>query len=171
MVTLAEELNALYPISTKLNIFLKGYMNGNYGEFNRHWFNTTSANICPGMGLLRATGGAEHTVTEWGQACIVGYGVSGWDRTQLTAQTDNYASGDLIPVYPFAENSGAIFQGYVADTNGNWAGDGPCDAGATGGFLTGDLANRIYARSLYYIADTTQTAQLVVLYMAQGMGG
>ena len=176
MVTIAEELEDLYPVDADHPIFMKGFVSGNYGMYNRHWLNTTSANIIAGMGLLRATGGAEHTCTEWGANCEVGYGVAGWDKTQVARDSTNvyhcaYASGDLIPVYPFAENAGAIFQGYVADTNGNWNADAPCDAGAVGTFLTGDLANRIYARVLYYIADTAETAQLVVLYIAQGMGG
>lgn len=176
MVTIAEELNSLYPVNADQPIFMKGFVSGNYGMFNRHWLNTTSANIIAGMGLLRATAGAEHTCTEWGANCELGYGVAGWDKTQVARDgTDQfhcaYAAADLIPVYPFVENPGAIFQGYVSDTNGAWAGDGPCDAGATGSFLTGDLANRIYARALYYIADTDETAQLVVLYVAQGMGG
>ena len=154
MVTLAEEFVTLYKISKTKPIFLKGFMNGNYGEFNRHWFNTTSANICPGMGLLRATAGAEHTVTEWGQACIVGYGVSGWDRSQLVAQTDDYASGDLIPVYPFAENAGAIFQGNVEDSGANVDADLAFDAGAVGVFEPSGADFVDYASLLYYNADT-----------------
>ena len=154
MVTLAEEFETLYPISTTKPIFLKGFMNGNYGEFNRHWFNTTSANICPGMGLLRATAGAEHTVTEWGQACIVGYGVSGWDRAQLAAQTTNYGTADLIPVYPFAENAGAIFQGNVEDSGANVDADGAWDAGAVGVFEPSGADFVDYASLLYYVLDT-----------------
>ena len=154
MVTLAEELATLYPISTTKPIFLKGFMNGNYGEFNRHWFNTTSANICPGMGLLRATAGAEHTVTEWGQHCVVGYGVAGWDRSQLVAQTDDYASGNLIPVYPFRENAGAYFQGNVEDSGANVNADLNFNAGAVGVFETSGSDFVDYARLLYYVLDT-----------------
>lgn len=176
MVTLAEELNTLYPVDVTKQIALKGFVSGNFGMFNRHWLNTTTANIRPGMGLLRATAGAEHTVTEWGANCEVGYGFAGWDKTQVSIDGVNkkhtaYESGDLIPVYTFAENPGMIFQGYVLDTNGNFDGDHPCDAGANGGFLTGGYENRIYARALYFVADTTETAQLLVLYVAQGMGG
>ena len=109
MITLAEELETLYPVDANKEIPLKGFVDGNYGEFNRHWFNTTSANIIAGMGLLRATGGAEHTVTEWGANCEVGYGFAGWDHTQVKRDGANvyhvaYASADLIPIYPFAEN-------------------------------------------------------------------
>jgi len=177
MVTLAEELNTLYPVDANKPIFLKGFVNGNYGQFNRHWLNTTSANILAGMGLLRATAGAEHTCTEWGANCEVGYGVAGFDKTQISRDGANkystaYASADLIPVYPFAENPGAYFQGYVADTNGNWNADHYCDAGATGAFLTADLANKVYSRVLYYIADTAETAQIITMYIAMGgMGG
>jgi len=154
MVTLAEELDTLYPIDTSKMIFLKGYVNGNYGEFNRHWLNTTSANICPGMGLLRATSGAEHTCTEWAQHCVVGYGVAGWDRTQLAAQTNNYASADLIPVYPFRSNPGAIFQGNVEDNGGNCDADTVFDAGAVGVFEPSGFDFVDYAQLLYYNADT-----------------
>lgn len=154
MVTLAEEFATLYPVSTTLPIFLKGFMNGNFGEFNRHWFNTTSANICPGMGLLRATAGAEHTVTEWAQHCVVGYGVAGWDRAQLVAQTDDYASADLIPVYPFRENAGAIFQGNVEDSGANVNADSVWDAGAVGVFEPSGSDFVDYAQLLYYVADT-----------------
>ena len=154
MVTLAEEFETLYPISTVQDIFLKGFMNGNYGEFNRHWFNTTSANITPGMGLLRAVAGAEHTVTEWAQHCIVGYGVAGWDRAQLTAQTNDYASADLIPVYPFFENAGAYFQGNVEDNGGNTDADLAFDAGAVGVFEPAGSDFVDYASLLYYNTDT-----------------
>lgn len=154
MVTLAEEFVTLYPISKKQDIFLKGFMNGNYGEFNRHWFNTTSGNVCPGMGLLRAAAGAEHTVTEWAQHCIVGYGVAGWDRAQLVAQTDDYGSADLIPVYPFAENAGAIFQGNVEDSGGNVDADLAFDAGAVGVFETAGADYVDYASLLYFVTDT-----------------
>lgn len=177
MVTLAEEFETLYPVDPNKQLFLKGFVSGNFGMFNRHWFNTTSANIIAGMGLLRATAGAEHTVTEWGANCEVGYGVAGWDKAQVARDGANkyhcaYASADLIPVYPFAENPGAIFQGYVSDTNGAWNADHYLDAGATGSFLTADMANKVYARVLYYIADTEETAQLVVMYVAPGgMGG
>jgi len=154
MVTLAEELVTLYPIDTEKNIFLKGFMNGNFGEFNRHWLNTTSASITPGMGLLRATGGAEHTVTEWAQHCVVGYGVAGWDRTQATNQTDAYGSADLIPVYPFHSNKGAIFQGQVEDSGGNVNADSIWDAGATGVFEPAGSDYKDYAALLYYVTDT-----------------
>lgn len=155
MVTLAEELDTLYPLDLTKPIFLKGFVNGNYGEFNRHWLNTTSANIAPGMGLLRATGGAEHTCTEWAQHCIVGYGVAGWDKTQVATQVTTYASADLIPVYPFFENLGAYFQANVEDTGGNLDADVVFDAGAVGVFEPAGSDFTDYARLLYYIADTT----------------
>lgn len=154
MVTLAEEFETLYPISIKQDIALKGYMNGNYGEFNRHWFNTTSANITPGMGVLRAVAGAEHTVTEWAQACIVGYGFVGWDRAQITLQTTPYAQYDLIPVYPFASNAGAIFQGQTEDNGGNTDADLAFDAGTAGVFEPSGSDFVDYASLLYYVTDT-----------------
>lgn len=154
MVTLSEELNSLYPLDLKKPIFLKGYMNGNYGEFNRHWLNTTSANIAPGMGLLRATAGAEHTCTEWAQHCIVGYGVAGFDKTQIATQVTCYASGNLIPVYPFINNVGAIFQANVEDSGGNVDADTLWDAGAVGVFEPSGADYRDYAALLYYVADT-----------------
>ena len=173
MVTIvAEELNTLYPADIQQQIFLKGFVNGNFGMFNRHWLNTTSANIKPGMGVLRAVAGAEQTCTEWAQHCLVGYGVTGWDKAQIATQQTAYASGDLIPVYPFASNPGAIFQGYWTDTAAAISGDGPCDAGNTGVFETADLEYNVYARMLYYVADTGAAYdKCLVMYIAQGMGG
>ena len=173
MVTIiSEELNTLYPADINKQIFLKGFIAGNYGMFTRHWLNTTSANIKPGMGLLRATAGAEHTCTEWAQHCELGYGVSGWDRAQIATQQTAYASADLIPVYPFASNPGAIFQAYWTDTAAAVNADGPADAGGVGVFETGDYDHRLYARMLYYVADTGASYdKCLVMYIAQGMGG
>ena len=154
MVTLAEELDALYPLDLTKPIFLKGFMNGNYGEFNRHWLNTTSASIAPGMGLLRATAGAEQTCTEWAQHCIVGYGVAGWDKRQIATQITTYASADLIPVYPFLENVGAYFQANVEDTTADADADLAFDAGAVGVFEPSGADFVDYASILYFIADT-----------------
>lgn len=172
MVTIAEEFNILYPADITKPIFLKGFVYGNHGMFNRHWFNTTSANIKPGMGVLRATGGAEHTVTEWGQHCLVGYGVPGWDRTQIATQQTTYAQYDLIPVYPFAGNPGAIFQAYWTDSAAAISADAPADAGASGVFETADEAYPVHARMLYYIGDTgANYDKCLVMYIAQGSGG
>ena len=106
------------------------------------------------MGLLRAAAGAEHTVTEWAQHCIVGYGVAGWDRAQLIAQTNDYGSTDLIPVYPFAENAGAIFQGNVEDSGGNVDADLAFDAGGVGVFEPAGADFVDYASLLYFVTDT-----------------
>ena len=166
MVTLAEELETLYPVDNNKPIFLKGFVHGNYGEFNRHWLNTTSANIKPGMGLLRATGGAEHTCTEWAQHCVVGYGVSGWDKSQITTQQTPYASGDLIPVYPFISNPGAYFQGYLTDSTAAVEPDAMWDAGGAGVFEPSAADVREYAGSLYYNADTAASYDnVLVMYV------
>lgn len=170
MVTIAEELNTLYPVNNNKPIFLKGFVSGNFGEFNRHWLNTTSANIKPGHGLLRAVSGAEHTCTEWGQHCIVGYGVAGWDKTQVATQQTAYGSGDLIPVYPFHENPGAIFQGYVTDSGAAINADVAWDAGAVGVFEVAGADFRNYAATLYYIADTGASYDNVIVFYVADSG-
>lgn len=164
MVTLAEELSTLYPVDNNKPIFLKGFISGNYGEFNRHWLNTTSANIKPGMGLLRATAGAEHTCTEWAQHCILGYGVSGFDKSQVKTQQTAYGSGDLIPVYPFNSNPGAYFQGYITDSAAIVDADAIFDAGAVGVFEGSGADFRDYAALLYYNADTGAAYDNVLVF-------
>jgi len=173
MVDIAEDDSELYPADTSKRIALKGYVKGNEGNFNVEYYKTTSANIKPGMLLIRATGAdGERSVTECGANSELGYGVAEWDKTQVATQDTAYASGDLIPVLPLHKNAGMIFQGYVSDTNGNWDADHYLDAGANGSFLTADLANKVYARNLYYVADTAEAAQLIVMYVAPGgMGG
>lgn len=176
MVTVAEATDTLYPVDNNKPIPRKGFVHGNHGEFNRHWLNVTDGDEIPGCGVIRTTGASgEDTVDMWGANTELGYGVLGHDRTQLAATWTSsvvYAATDIAPVYPFAENPGMIFQGYVSDTNGNWNVDHYLDAGAAGSFLTADLANKVYARNLYYVADTDATAQLIMMYVAMGgMGG
>ena len=170
MVTVAESLATLYPVNTQGNIEYKGSISGNYGSYNRHWFKAADGDEKPGHGVIHATGAAgEDTVNLWSQNAENGYGVCGWDRTQLATIATAHAAADPVPVFPFAENPGMIFQGQVADTNGNWNAGAPIDAGNAGVFETGDYANKIYAFALYYIADTAAAAQLLVLQA--GIGG
>lgn len=175
MVTVATALDELYPVDNDAPIAVKGFVSGNYGSFNRHWFNVNDGDEVPGSGMIQATGASgEDTVDMWGANTELGYGILGYDRTTLAQTWTNsivYASTDIAPVYPFAENPGMYFQGRNADTDGNNDVNNPYDAGATGYFADGDYANRIYARGLYYVADTTATAQLLMMYVAQGMGG
>jgi hypothetical protein len=176
MVTVADDLEALYPVDNEAPIPVKGFINGNYGSFNRHWFNVNDGDEIPGSGVIMTTGDdGENTVDMWGANTELGYGVLGHDRTQLASTWTSsvvYGSSDIAPVYPFAENPGMYFQGYVTDTNGNWDANHYLDAGADGSFLTADLANRVYAYNLYYVADTTATAQLIMMYVAStGPGG
>ena len=87
MVTVAADLEALYPVDNDAPIAVKGYVNGNYGSFNRHWLNVNDGDEIPGSGVIRATGdNGEDTVDMWGANSELGYGVLGHDRTQL-AQT------------------------------------------------------------------------------------
>jgi hypothetical protein len=176
MVTIAESLATLYPVNTEMPIALKGFVNGNWGNFNRDWFLASSGNIIPGMGLIHATGAAgENTVTEWGAATELGFGIAGWDKTQVTRASalihNAYTAADLIPVYPISQNMGMIFQGHCSDTNGNWDADKQLMAAAVGTFATADLATKVYAQNLYYVVDTAEADQLLVMYLSQGSGG
>lgn len=172
MVTVATALDELYPVDLTQNIELRGFINGNYGSYERDWFKASSGNIAPGYGVFLAAGASgEDTCTEWGAAANDGYGVAGWDRAQLALQTTKHTTADLVPVFGNAENPGMYFQGYCVDTNGNWDANLYLHAGAGGGFLTGDLATKIYANNLYYVADTAAAAQLIVMKVAAGGQG
>ena len=172
MVTVAESLATLYPANTKENIEMKGSISGNYGSYNRHWGKAADGDEKPGHGFIHKTGAAgEDSVDLWAQNTENGVGVLGWDRTQLATIGTAHAAADPVPYFKFTENPGMIFQGQVADTNGNWNATAPIDAGAAGVFETGDYANKIYTFSLYYIADTAAAAQLLVMQVATGGHG
>jgi len=172
MVTVATGFASLYPADTSQNIEMKGFINGNYGSYNRHWFLAPDGDEKPGHGMIKVAGAlGEDSINMWAQNAENGYGVGGWDRTQLATIGTAHTAADLMPVFPFAENPGMIFQGQVADTNGNWDAPAPIDAGGAGVFETGDYANKIYAFSLYYIADTAAAAQLLVMQLATGGHG
>jgi hypothetical protein len=172
MVTVATALDELYPADDNMDIPLKGFVSGNYGSFNRHWLKANDGDEYPACGYIHAAGASgEDMANLWGQNAEDGQGVLGWDKTQIATNETTYTANDLIPCYPFAENPGMYFQGRVADTNGNWNAGGPIDAGAAGVFETGDYANKIYAFALYYIADTTATAQNLVMKVATGGHG
>jgi hypothetical protein len=151
---------------------MRGSQSGNYGSYNRHWGKAADGDEVPGHGFLYKTGAAgEDSVNLWAQNEENGQGVMGWDRTQLVTIATAHAAADPVPYFLFAENGGMLFQGQVADTNGNWNAGAPIDAGATGTFETGDYANRIYTYSAYYIADTAAAAQLLVMRVAGGGHG
>lgn len=172
MVTIAELLSTKYPVSLTKPIELQGWISGNYGEFNRNWFKTSSANILPGMGVfIVAAVGGDASCTEWGANAENGYGFVGWDKTQLLTQVTNYASGDLCPVFGFSENPGAYFQGRTTDTTSDWDAGQGCDAAAGGFFDKADLANKVYADALYFVVDTATVDVNVVLKVAMGGAG
>lgn len=172
MVTIADDFSDLYPVDTSHAIVYKGFINGNYGNYNRHWLLAADGDEVPGRGVQLHTGAdGERTADLWGANDEEGYGVVGWDRSQISTQSSTYDTGDAIPVYPFAENPGMIFQGYVADTDGAWNAGNQLDAAASGGFADADLANRVYSYNLYYVADTAAAAQLIVMQQYSGAGG
>ena len=172
MVTVAESLSTLYPADTKQNIEMKGSISGNYGSYNRHWGKANDGDEYPGTGFIHKTGAAgEDFVNLWSVNAENGVGVLGWDRTQLVTIATVHAANDPIPYFKFSENPGMIFQGHVADTNGNWEPTAPIDAGNAGVFETGAYDFKIYANSLYYIADTAAAAQLLVMQVAPGGHG
>lgn len=175
MVTVAADLEALYPVDNYRSIVLKGYVNGNWGNFNREWGLTSSANIKPGMGLINATGdNGEDTITEWAANSSNGVGVAGWDKSQVKTQQTAYASDDLAPYFPFHRNRGMIFQGYVDDSTAALNANTRMKANTTGEFLTQAVGTqyRTYAQTLYYNADTGASyANVLVFYESNMLGG
>lgn len=172
MVTVAEDLAALYPVNTLHNIEMKGSISGNYGSYNRHWFKAADGDEKPGHGgILKAGASGEQSIDLWAQHALNGYGVIGWDRNQLATIATAHTTADPVPVFPFGENPGMIYQGQVADTEGNWDANAPIEAGAAGVFETGDYVVKIYAFSLIYVADTAAAAQLLAMKVAPGGQG
>lgn len=172
MVTVAEDLSTKYPVNLKHNVEMKGFISGNYGSYNRHWFKAADGDEVPAHGgILKSGASGEQSIDLWAQHAENGYGVIGWDRTQLATIATAHAAADPVPVFPFAENPGMIYQGHVADTEGNWDANGPIEAGAAGVFETGDYAVKIYAFSLIYVADTAAAAQLLAMTVAPGGHG
>lgn len=174
MVTIAEDYEALYPADINKPIPLKGFVNGNWGNFNRDWCKTTSANIKPGMGVILATGdNGEDSMTEWAANSSNGYGVAGWHKAQLATQQTAYAQYDLGIIYAFFMNKGMIFQGYVDDSTANLNVGIKMKANTTGEFLLRDHAQyRVYAQTIYYIADTGASyAKCLVFREADMIGG
>lgn len=172
MVTVAVDLKTLYPVDLKHNVEYKGFITGNYGSYNRHWFKAADGDELPAHGgILKAGASGEQSIDLWAQHTIEGYGVIGWDRTQLATIATVHTAADPVPVFPFAENPGMIFQGHVADTEGNWDANQIIEAGAAGVFETGDAVVKIYANSLIYVADTAAAAQLLVMKVAAGGQG
>lgn len=172
MVTVATALDELYPADTNRDIPYKGFVSGNYGSFNRHWFKAHDGDEYPGCGYIHDTAASgEDMANLWSANAEDGQGVIGWDKTQLITIATTYAADDLMPCYPFAENPGMYFQGRVADTNGAWDAGNPLDAGDAGVFTDADLENKVYATTLYYIADTAEASQNLVMRVATGGHG
>lgn len=171
MVTLAEGQAIRYAIDLKKHILLKGYINGNWGEGSIEWLKVAASDAqAPGEPIIRTTtvGGEDFAVDATANTEL-GYGVDEWDPNQLADITAEYAAGDLIPVLPFHSNNGMIFQGWHLDTDGDKGPDTAYDCGAVG-FAIADLANRVYARQKYFVADTNATPGHIVLYESNGIG-
>jgi hypothetical protein len=173
MVTVAMLESQKYVVDTGKHIGMKGLINGNWGEFFVVWLYTTTANIYPGAPVIRGALGAAadaDKITEPAGNAESCFGVPEFDPDQLATAATKYASGDLAPVLPFAQNPGMIFQGWVLDTNGNKIPDTQYDAGAAG-FDVADYANKSYAGQWNYVADTGAVAQHLILYVLTGGHG
>lgn len=171
MVTLAESQSTRYKVSTRSHILLKGFVNGNWGEGNIEWLKVATGDAQqPGEPIIRTTtvGGEDFSVDGTANTEL-GYGVTEWDPQQVATTDTEYAAGDLIPVLPFHMNTGMVFQGEVNDTDGDKGPDTALDIGGAF-FAIGDLANRIYARLKYFVADTVAAQQKLVLYESNGVG-
>lgn len=173
MVSIRDAIADRFAVNTKKHILLKGYVNGNWGEGNVEWLiEATGDAQKPGEPTIRTTtvGGENYSVDSTANSEIA-YGVVEWDPNQIAGITSEYTAGDLIPVLPFFNNPGMVFQGWVLDTDGNKGPDTVYDCGAVG-FAIADYANRSYAAQMYYVADTNAVAQHLVLYaIAHGFGG
>lgn len=173
MVTVASLESTKYVVDTAKHIGYKGFINGNWGEFFVVWLYTTSANIYPGSPCIRGVAGAASDadkLTETGANSEVAFGTPEFDPDQLATAATKYASGDLVPVLPFAQNPGMIHQAWVLDTNGNKNPDTQYDAGAAG-YDVADYANKSYVAQWNYVADTASTAQHLICYVLTGGHG
>lgn len=172
MVDVKQGIATRFPVNLRTHIGLKGYINGNYGEFTIEWLKVAAADAqAPGEPIIRTTtvGGEDFSVDAVGNDEL-GYGVVEMDKNQIDIITDEYAAGDLIPILPWHSNSGMIFQGWVLDTDGDKGPDHYYDYGAVG-FSIADLANKVYAQQLYFVADTGAVPQHLVLYASVGGPG
>lgn len=176
MVDIVGSYSTMFQVDLYEYIRRMGFINGNKGKFEIWEGITDSANIYPGMPLLRGTTGAaadgDHVV-ETGANAEVAFAIAEVDWEQLAKSSSlaqKYDSGDLIPILPMPFNPGMIFQGWVLDTDGNKNPDTQYDAGA-GGFAIADLANKAYAGQLNYVADIDETEQHLMLYLLSGGHG
>lgn len=171
MVNIRETQLYRYTVSAKKHILLKGFINGNWGNGFIEWLKVATGDAQqPGEPIIRGTGATGHDDSVDGTANTeLGYGVTEWDPNQIADADTEYTAGDLIPVLPFHANTGMIFQGEVNDTDGNKGADTALDIGGPY-FSIADLANRVYARLKYYVADTDETQQKLILYESNGVG-
>lgn len=173
MVTIAALESEKYVVDTSKHIGMKGFINGNWGEFFVVWLYTTTANIYPGSPIIRGTGGAASDAdkcTETAANSEVAFGTPEWDPNQVATAATKYASGDLVPVLPFAQNPGMIHQFWCLDTNGNKNPDTQYDGGAAG-YDIADFANKSYVGQWNYVADTGAVAQHLIGYVLCGGHG
>jgi hypothetical protein len=126
------------------------------------WLYTTSANIKPGMPVIRGTGsGGEATATETSGGEKLGYGIAEWDELQIASCDVAYASGDLIPVIPFEGNQGLVCRNIVLiDPNQAMPTDTPLTVGASG-FALGASIDKYYMAMEHYIADPGANTRVV----------
>ena len=173
MVLLKQGMATRYAVNLRTHIGLKGYINGNYGEFSINWLRVASGDAqAPGEPIIRtATVGGEDYSVDSAATSEIGYGVVELDKNQLDIITDEYAADDLIPILPWHSNAGMVFQGWVLDTAGDKGPDVAYEYGAVG-FAVADHATKQYAQQMYFIADTGATPQHLVLYASlSGAGG
>lgn len=126
------------------------------------WLKTTTANIHPGMPIIRGTGaGGEATATESGAGSNVVYGIVELDKKQITLCTDTYASGDLIPVITIEGNDGLICRNiFITDPDADILPDSGFIAGAAV-FVVESGLDRVYLRSEYFIANADDPDRVV----------
>ena len=173
MVDLKEGIATRFVVNLRTHIGLKGYINGNYGEFSIAWLKVTSGDAqAPGEPIIRtATVGGEDESVDTTATTEICYGVVELDKNQINVITDEYDAGDLIPILPWHSNAGMVFQGWVLDTNGDKGPDVAYEIGAVG-FAVADHATKQYAQQMYFVADTGATPQHLVLYASlSGAGG
>ncbi len=107
-----------------------------YSNPNVRWLKTTSANIKPGMGVIRGTGaGGEATATEAGSSSAMVYAIAEFDPKQIANNGIAYGSGDLIPVLPLHLNLGVEMRNIrIDDASANVPADTPmCVSGTIDG--------------------------------------
>ena len=129
------------------------------GKFNYDYLETTSANIKPGMPVIRATGSGGQgkcTETSAGAGADRAYGVADLDKNMVADCDEAYASGEVIPIIPFHRNLGCWLRNLILnDPNAAINADDTLAIGDSGFILTLEQHLATAADNKGFAADAT----------------